>query len=229
MDGVDTGSAPRVLVVEDDDALALAVRVGLQAAGYDVEHASDGGGFAELVDRFHPDLALLDLTLPRGPGGFDLARALRARSDAPLLFITASDTLTDRLAGFEVGADDYIVKPFALAELLARVRAVLRRAGRMVSGSVEVRDLVINEQQRTVTRCGVHIPLTTMEFDVLATLARAPGRVFSKSQLLSFVWGFDEYDPNLVEVHVSSLRRKIGTDGPALIQTERGRGYVLRP
>jgi len=221
--------APRVLVVEDDEALALAVRVGLQAAGYEVEHVADGRGLAEVVDRFHPDLALVDISLPAGPGGFELARTLRSRTDAPVLFMTAADALKDRLAGFEAGADDYVVKPFALAELQARIRAVLRRAGRTVSGSVEVRDLVIDEQHRTVTRAGQPIPLTAIEFDVLATLARAPGRVFSKSQLLSFVWGFDEYDPNLVEVHVSSLRRKLGADRPALIHTERGRGYVLRP
>jgi len=222
-------SPPRLLLVEDDEALALAVRVGLQAAGYEVQHVADGRGFAELVDRFHPDLALLDVSLPAGPDGFELARTLRSRTDAPVLFMTASDALEDRLTGFQAGADDYVVKPFALAELQARIRAILRRAGRTVSSSVEVRDLVIDEQHRTVTKAGQQIPLTAIEFDVLATLARAPGRVFSKSQLLSFVWGFDEYDPNLVEVHVSSLRRKLGTDGPALIHTERGRGYVLRP
>jgi len=223
------GSPPRVLVVEDDEALALAVKVGLQAAGYDVEHAGDGRDFAEIVDRFHPDLALLDVSLPDGPDGFDLARVLRARSDAPLMFITASDSLEDRLAGFDVGADDYLVKPFALAELLARMRAVLRRSGRVVSGCIEFRDVVIDELQRSVTRGGQPVSLTSVEFELLVTLARAPGRVFSKPELLSFVWGFDEYDPNLVEVHVSSLRRKIGGDGAALIQTERGRGYVLRP
>jgi len=223
------GSPPRVLVVEDDEALALAVKVGLQAAGYDVEHAGDGRDFAEIVDRFHPDLALLDVSLPDGPDGFDLARVLRARSDAPLMFITASDSLEDRLAGFDVGADDYLVKPFALAELLARMRAVLRRSGRVVSGCIEFRDVVIDELQRSVTRGGQPVSLTSVEFELLVTLARAPGRVFSKPELLSFVWGFDEYDPNLVEVHVSSLRRKIGGDGATLIQTERGRGYVPRP
>jgi len=128
-----------------------------------------------------------------------------------------------------VGADDYLVKPFALAELLARMRAVLRRSGRVVSGCIEFRDVVIDELQRSVTRGGQPVSLTSVEFELLVTLARAPGRVFSKPELLSFVWGFDEYDPNLVEVHVSSLRRKIGGDGATLIQTERGRGYVLRP
>jgi len=221
--------ARRILVVEDDDDLALSVRVGLEAAGYEAECARDGRGFAELLDRFHPDLVALDVSLPEGPDGFELARVLRARSATPLLFITASDQLTDRLSGFDVGADDYLVKPFALAELLARVRAVLRRAGRTVSGSLEVRDFVIDDVQRTVTRAGRPVPLTTMEFELFATLARAPGRVFSKSQLLAFVWGFGDFDPNLVEVHVSSLRRKLAADGPPLIHTERSKGYVLRP
>jgi two-component system, OmpR family, response regulator len=226
---VSIDAPPRLLLVEDDDALSIAVGVGLHAAGYEVERAPDGRGFDDLVDRFHPDLAMLDLALPHGPGGFELARQLRARCDAPVIFITASDALSDRLAGFDAGADDYVVKPFALAELLARIRAVLRRAGRLVSGSIEVRDFVIDEVHRTVTRAGEPVPLTPVEFDLFATLARAAGRVFSKTQLLSFVWGFDEYDPNLVEVHVSALRKKIGPENASLICTERGRGYVLRP
>ena len=215
--------------MEDDDAFALAVRVGLQAAGYEVETSPDGSGFADLLDRFHPDLALLDVSLPDGPNGFALAQSLRRRTDAPVLFLTASDSLQDRLDGFEAGADDYVVKPVALAELLARVRAILRRAGRTLSTCVEVRDLVIDEQQRTARRGGTAIPLTTTEFDLLATLARSPGRVFKKSQLLSLIWGFHDYDENLVEVHVSALRRKLGSDGTTLIRTERSRGYVLGP
>jgi DNA-binding response OmpR family regulator len=144
------------------------------------------------------------------------------------MFITAADSVEDRLAGFDVGADDYLVKPFALAELLARVRAVLRRSGRMASRVIEVRDLVVDEQHRIVKKAGVAVSLTPTEFDLLSTLARAPGHVFSKVQLLSRIWGFDQYDPNVVEVHVSSLRRKIETGPVRLIYTERGRGYVLR-
>lgn len=221
--------APRVVVVEDDSTLARALGVGLRGAGYEVVVSEDGTGFEEIVERFRPDLALLDISLPGTKDGFDLARVLRRGSDAPLLFITASDTLRDRLAGFEAGADDYVVKPFALAELIARVRAVLRRTGRLQSPVVEVRDLVIDDGRRTVTRDGVLLPLTRTEFDLLATLARSPGQVFSKARLLTLVWGFDQYDPNLVEVHMSSLRRKIDNDATRLIQTERGRGYVLRP
>jgi two-component system, OmpR family, response regulator len=222
-------SRPRVLVVEDDESLSVALVIGLRAGGYDVSRASDGVRFAELVKTFRPDLVLLDVALPQGPDGFELASEFRSCSDAPIVFITAFDSLDDRLASFEVGADDYLPKPFALAELLARIRAVLRRAGRLVSPVVQIRDLVVDEQQRVVTRAGTVVSVTGTEFDLLVTLARAPGRVFSKAQLLSLVWGFDQYDPNLVEVHMSSLRRKVDTGTVKLIHTERGRGYVLRP
>jgi two-component system OmpR family response regulator len=221
--------APRVLIVEDDAILAEALRVGLAQVGYEVTVVGDGTAFGDLVARVRPDLALLDVSLPSGPNGFDLARELRARCDASIVFVTAADNLEDRLAGFEVGGDDYVQKPFALAELLARIRAVLRRAGRVVSPVIEVRDLVVDEQQRSVSKGGQPVTLTTIEFDVLATLARSPGRVFSKGQLLSLIWGYDQYSPNVVEVHVSSLRRKVDTGPVPLIHTERGRGYVLRP
>ncbi len=191
--------------------------------------AANGSNFGERVERFRPDLALLDISLPGELSGFDLAADLRARSDAPLLFVTAADTIQDRLAGFEAGADDYVVKPFALAELLARVRAVLRRSGRLVSGAVQIRDMLIDEGRRTVTRAGQAVALTPTEFELLSTLAHAPGTVFSKAQLLSLVWGFPEYDQNLVEVHMSALRRKIERADARLIHTERGVGYVLRP
>jgi two-component system OmpR family response regulator len=222
-------SAPRILIVEDDHSLATGLRVGLRRAGYEVITSRDGAGFADHVDEFRPDLALLDVSLPGDRNGFDLAAVWRARTDAPLMFITAADSLGDRLAGFDAGADDYVVKPFALAELIARVRAVLRRAGRLTSPVIEIRDLVIDENTRTVTRAGALIALTPTEFDLLATLARHPGQTFSKGQLLSLVWGFDQYDPNLVEVHVSALRRKLDTTDPRLIHTERGRGYACRP
>ena len=221
--------APRIVVVEDDNTLGTALRVGLRGAGYEVLVAEDGARFGEMVDQFRPDVALLDISLPGPDDGFKLAGVLRARSDAPLLFITASDTLKDRLAGFEAGADDYLVKPFAFAELLARIRAVLRRSHRSNSAVIQVRDLVIDDQQRVVTRAGSIVPLTQTEFELLVTLARSPGQVFSKAQLLTLVWGFDQYDPNLVEVHMSSLRRKLDNGTTRLIHTERGRGYVVRP
>jgi DNA-binding response OmpR family regulator len=221
-------NSPRIVVVEDDTSLARAIRVGLRNAGYEVDCYTDGVEIKTHLARFKPDLALLDVRLPIGPDGFEIARTVRATVGCPIMFLTASDELDQRLTGFDAGADDYVVKPVALAELLARIRAVLRRSGRLVSPVFEVRDLIIDERTRSVTRSGRAVDLSPTEFNLLCVLAREPGRVFSKLQLLSLVWGFDEYDPNLVEVYVSSLRRKLGADGSVLIRTERGEGYVFR-
>jgi two-component system, OmpR family, response regulator len=217
----------RILLVEDDDSLALAVGQGLRRAGYEAQVVQDGSDLARLVEGWLPDLALLDISLPTGPDGLDLARWVRTSLGIPVLFVTAADSLADRLAGFDAGADDYLVKPFALAELLARIRVVMRRSGRLVSPLVAVRDLILDEHDRSVTRAGQPIPVTPTEFNLLMVLVRNAGRVMSKGQLLSSVWGFDDYDSNLVEVHVSALRRKIDGNGPSLIRTERGRGYVI--
>lgn len=142
--------------------------------------------------------------------------------------LTAADTVEERLAGFSAGADDYIVKPFSLAELLARVEALLRRSGRLTSAVRQVADVIIDDGARTVVRDGEPMDLTRTEYDLLAVMAKHPGQVLSKVQLLTHVWGFEAYDVNLVEVHVSSLRRKLEAHGPRLIQTVRGVGYVLR-
>ncbi|MGH9009714.1 MAG: response regulator transcription factor [Acidimicrobiia bacterium] len=222
-------SAPRLLFIEDDPSLREAVTVTLRQAGYEVRADADGSDLDRAVADFHPDMAILDVRLPEGHEGFELAARLKAMVDLPIVFVTAADNLDDRLRGFEVGGDDYLVKPFAVAELLARVRAVLRRAGRLTSPTYQVFDLLIDEANRTARRAGTDLALTKIEFELLMVLAREPGRVFSKTQLLSLVWGFDGYQGNLVEVHVSALRRKLEAVGGRLIHTERGEGYVLRP
>ena len=218
----------RVLVVEDDDPIRSALDVSLRAEGYEVRTERDGSRLQGVLEAFRPDLALLDVRLPAGPDGYAMARILRGTSNIPVLFLTAADGLDDRLAGFEAGADDYLVKPFSMAELLARVQALLRRAGRLVSAVRQVDDVVIDEGARTVIRGGVKLDLTRTEYQLLSILAQHTGQVMSKVQLLTGVWGYDAFDANLVEVHMSALRRKLEAHGPRLVHTVRGMGYVLR-
>ena len=188
----------------------------------------DASGIQRVVDQFRPDLAVLDVHLGSGPDGYSTARLLRGQSDLPVIMLTAADTVAERLEGFNSGADDYLIKPFSMAELLARVEALLRRTGRLTSAVRQVGDVVIDDAARAVIRAGEKLDLTRTEFDLLATLAKHPGQVLSKVQLLTQVWGFDAYDVNLVEVHMSSLRRKLEAHGPRIIQTVRGVGYVVR-
>ena len=219
---------PRVLVVEDDQVIRTTLEVALLGEGYEVRAEPDGTALERVAEEFRPDLALLDVRLPAGPDGYFMAKILRRSSDLPVLMLTAADAVEDRLAGFDAGADDYLIKPFSMAELLARVQALLRRSGRMTSGSRQVGDLVIDDAAHTVVRGGVQLDLPRTEYDLLKALTENVGRVLSKTQLLSIVWGFDAYDTNLVEVHMSALRRKLEAHGPRLIQTVRGAGYVLR-
>jgi len=222
-------ASPRVLVVEDDGLIRSTLEVALAGEGYVVHALPDGTSLLSCLEQFRPDLALLDVRLPTGPDGYGMARSLRDRSTLPILFLTAADTVDDRLAGFQAGGDDYLVKPFSMAELLARVQALLRRAGRLTSRSWQVADLVVDDGARSVARGGLPVELTRTEYDLLAMLAQNVGVVLSKTQLLTKVWGFDAYDANLVEVHMSALRRKLEAAGPRLIHTVRGAGYVLRP
>ena len=216
------GTLGRVVVVEDEAAVREAVLAGLRHEGF------AASGFADAVDTdtilaCAPDLAVLDVRLP-SDSGFALARRLHARSEVSIIFLTARDAVADRVEGLELGADDYVVKPFALEELLARIRAVLRRSGRLAA-VLEVGDLLIDEHSGWATRGGQDVPLTTTELRLLAFLVRHRGQALSKDQLLTQVWGYDAYDPNLVEVHVSALRRKLERAGPRVIQTVRGIGY----
>ena len=218
----------RILIVEDDASLRDLLQAALEREGWEVDVAPDASAAEQLVERSHPDLAILDIHLGDGPDGLTLARRLRQRSDLPFVFLTDAGAVEDRLAGFESGADDYLAKPFVLAELVARIRVVLRRRGMGLGETLELGPLKIDESGRRVFIDGDLVELTRIEFELLTALAQQPGRVASKSQLLSRVWGFEGYDQNLVEVHVSSLRKKLGASA-SLVQTVRGVGYVLRP
>lgn len=222
------GNQARVLVIEDDDPIRHALRAALRGEGYEVQADAHGVVIRATLDTFRPDLAILDVRLEEGPSGFTTARTIRSIQDIPVLFLTAADSVEDRLEGFSSGGEDYVVKPFAMTELLARVRALLRRSGRVVSEVWRADDLVVDQRGRTVRRGGAQIELTKTEFDLLAALVRHRGQLLSKNQLLHLVWGFDAYAENLVEVHISSLRRKIEVHGPRLIHTVRAVGYTLR-
>ena len=200
----------------------------LRGEGYEVLACPDATEVQDVATTFRPDLAVLDVRLPVGPDGYATARLLRAASDLPILFLTAADGIDDRLAGFDAGGDDYLIKPFSMAELLARVRALLKRAGRLSSAVHQIGDLVIDDAARTVVRGGEVLNLTRTEYDLLSVLVQHPGQVLTKTQLLTQVWGFDAFDGNLVEVHLSALRRKLEAHGPRVVQTVRGMGYVLR-
>lgn len=212
----------RVVVVEDDAAVRDAVERVLRGEGLAVAAFADYTD-PEAILATAPDLALLDVMLPHGDG-LELARRLRARRDLPIVFLTARDAVDDRLAGFELGADDYLVKPFALEELLARVRAVLRRSDRL-GAALEAGDTIVDEQAGRASRRGRDLELTPTELRLLAFFIRHRGLVLSKHQLLTQVWGYEAYDPNVVEVHVSALRRKLELHGPRILETVRGLGY----
>jgi two-component system, OmpR family, response regulator len=217
----------RVLVVEDSEAIRFAVLAALRDAGHVAEGAADGSAMERDLDVFRPDLVVLDVMLP-GRDGFTLLDVVRRRTDAGVVMLTARDGVPDRLRGLASGADDYLIKPFVLAELVARVGAVLRRLGRAPS-TVVVGDLVLDAESGVAMRGGSPLVLTATELRLLRYFAAQRGRVVSKTQILAAVWGYDAYDPNLVEVHVSALRRKLEAHGPRLLHTVRGLGYVLRP
>ncbi|MEO6086262.1 MAG: response regulator transcription factor [Umezawaea sp.] len=219
-------TAARVLVIEDAEAIGAAVGSALRDAGYQVQLRPDGRELENDLTRFRPDLVVLDVMLP-GRDGFALLEVVRRSSGAGVVMLTARDGVADRLRGLDRGADDYLVKPFVLAELVARVSAVLRRLGRTPS-TVQIGDLVVDADSGVVLRGSVPVELTATELRLLRYLAAQRGRVVGKTQILTAVWGYEDYDPNLVEVHVSALRRKLEENGPRLLHTVRGLGYVLR-
>jgi DNA-binding response OmpR family regulator len=219
-------TAARILVVEDSNAIRVPVVTALSAQGFELASAADGSDLENLLPSIAPDLVILDVMLP-GRDGFELLQVVRRTSTAAVLMLTARDSLTDRLHGLTSGADDYLIKPFAMAELVARIHAVLRRS-RLGGSSISIDDLVINDDATLVRRSGESLDLTDTERRLLSYPSAHRDRVVSKTQILTAVWGHDGFDENLVEVHVSSLRRKLEAGGrPRLVHTVRGRGYLL--
>ncbi len=216
----------RVLVVEDDDSLRTTLNIGLRAAGFDVVTAGDAKGGTELADRLMPDVAVLDVNLP-DESGFALCARFKERGILVLL-LTARTALDDRLHGFELGADDYLAKPFELKELVARIRAVSRRQGGGTTRRLALGRLTVDLEALRAERAGHPLDLTRREMDLLVYFLRNPGRVLTRDQILSHVWGYDsEVGEGVVDVYVSYLRRKLETFGPNMIDTVRGVGYRL--
>jgi DNA-binding response OmpR family regulator len=222
-------SRPRVLVVEDDTEIAGVLRRSLRLEGYEVKLAVDGVAALEESAVFEPDAVVLDLGLPR-LDGVEVARRLRDGGDVPILMLTARDSLEDRVSGLDSGADDYLVKPFEREELLARLRALLRRRPPRGSASLVVADLRLNPDTREVFRGERRIDLTTREFELLEYLMRNERLVVSRETLLDDVWGYAPLaETNTVDVFISNLRRKLESGGePRILHTVRGAGYVIR-
>ena len=227
--------APRILLVDDEHSVQKLLGFPLRKDGYEVVPALDG---PEALDRLRDtnfDLVVLDLMLP-GVDGFEVCRQVRARSSVPIIMLTARAEEIDKVLGLELGADDYITKPFSVREFRSRVKAVLRRAERsrfdeQGQEPLEDGDLRIDFEKRTVTIAGIPVALTYVEFEILATLARNPGRVYNRMVLLERVWGDASYrDPRTVDVHIRHLREKLERDPaqPELILTLRGVGYRYR-
>jgi DNA-binding response OmpR family regulator len=219
----------RVLVVEDDAEIADVLRRSLRNEGYEVRTSADGVEALHLAAGFFPDLVILDLGLPR-LDGMEVCKRLRAEGDVPILMLTARAETEDRVAGLDSGADDYLVKPFERQELLARIRALLRRRPPRGAASLIVGDLTLNPDTREVRRGEREIELTNREFELLEFLMRNERLVVSRERLLDEVWGYDPLAAtNTIDVFISNLRRKLEAGGePRLLHTKRGAGYVLK-
>ncbi len=219
----------RVLVVEDDADIADVLRRSLRQEGYEVRTSADGVDALDIASGFLPDLVVLDLGLPR-LDGIEVCRRLREEGDVPILMLTARGETEDRVGGLDSGADDYLVKPFERRELLARIRALLRRRPPRGSASLQVADLRLNPDTREVCRGERELELTNREFELLEYLMRNERLVVSRERLLDEVWGYDPMAPtNTIDVFISNLRRKLEEGGePRLLHTKRGAGYVLK-
>ncbi|AIQ69072.1 response regulator transcription factor [Paenibacillus graminis] len=220
----------RILLIEDEKNLARFIELELQHVSYSVTLVQDGLAGLRLALEETWDLILLDLMLP-GLNGIELCRRLRLEKQTPVIMITARDGLSDKINGLDSGADDYIAKPFAIEELLARMRSLLRRAGSLCQGQLLVcQDLQLDPLGRTLTKGGEVLDLTKREFDILLVLMQNMGRVMTREKLMESVWGYEtDVDMKVVDVYISYLRGKIDTPGePSIVQTLRGLGYVIR-
>ena len=234
----DSDRIPKVLVVDDEPNIRELVQVALKFHGCSVTTAASGQDALRQAEAGQPDLIVLDVMLP-DMDGFEVCRRLRAAgNEVPVIFLTARDTSSDTVRGLAIGGDDYVTKPFSVEALVARVRAVLRRANRTGRGEepgthgsqLRAGDLDLDEERWTVHRAGVPVELSPTEFRLLAYLMRHQGRVLTRAQLLENVWGWDYAgESQIVETYVSYLRRKLDPLGPPLIHTQRGVGYSLRP
>ncbi|MFZ2502623.1 MAG: response regulator transcription factor [Nocardioides sp.] len=227
------GSPLRVLVVDDEVNIAELISMALRYEGFDVRQAHTGAKAVSAAKEFEPDAVVLDVMLPDFDG-LEVLRRMRATdADVPVVFLTAKDAVEDRIAGLTAGGDDYVTKPFSLEELVARLRALMRRstAIRVATSSVlAVGDLLLDEDSHEVTRAGEPILLTATEFELLRFLMRNPKRVLSKAQILDRVWNYDfGGQANVVELYISYLRKKIDQGRGPMIHTLRGAGYVLKP
>ncbi len=223
---------PHVLVVDDDEDVRTSLQRALRVSGFTVRSAADGASALRAVAEATPDCVVLDINMP-GMDGVAVVTALRALGhEVPVCVLSARDTVDDRVAGLEAGADDYLVKPFALNELIARLRALLRRAPAATGGAVlSVGPVRIDPARRQVTVAGDEVDLTKREYELLAVLAENATLVLSRQRLLELVWGYDfAVDTNVVDVFVGYLRRKLEASGtPRMVHTVRGIGFVLRP
>lgn len=220
---------PRALVVDDEENISFLVEAALQLEGMDTQCAADGFAALSAVKSFNPHVIVLDVMMP-GLDGFEVLRRLRSDGDTtPVVFLTAKDGVDDRVRGLSDGGDDYLVKPFAIAELVARVRLALRHGGVSAHSVLALADLELDEDAHRVTRAGQAVSLSPTEFKLLRYLLLNSGRVLSRTQILEQVWGYDfDGDGAVVETYVSYLRRKVDTVEPRLLHTIRGVGYSLR-
>jgi DNA-binding response OmpR family regulator len=226
----ETNSAqlPRVLVVDDERSIVDFIRLGLQYEGFQVQAAADGQAALRMISEFKPHVVVLDVMMPK-LDGFAVAGALKGNKDTGVIILSARDEVQDRIKGLEVGADDYLVKPFDFGELLARIRAIMRRRHPDAGPLLQVQDLTLDERTREVRRAGRAIDLSPREFDLLRLLMMHPNQVLPRDRILDQVWGYNFYgDANNVEVYIRYLRQKLGDELHRLIQTVRGVGYRIK-